>query len=205
MNEVFRPSPPRKTTRAAEGMERRAWSVAEIESMVRAGILADNERIELVGGEIVPMSPKGARHEWIKRQLLPFFLSVVPANLEVVPETTLHLDDNSFLEPDFCVFRKGLAPEAVTGPELLLAIEVADTSLIYDLGRKIGIYAAFGVREVWVINAKTLVTRVHRRLAAEGYAHVVDEPPSQMLTPALAPELAVRLADIGLVPANDED
>ena len=52
--------------------------------------------------------------------------------------------------------------------DVLLAIEIADTSLRYDLGRKIGTYAAYGIPEVWVVNALTLVTRVHKQLGAGG-------------------------------------
>jgi len=58
MNEHVRQLEP-VTTQAAEGMPRRAWTVAEVEAMVAAGIIAETERIELIGGEIVPMSPKG--------------------------------------------------------------------------------------------------------------------------------------------------
>ena len=191
------------TTQAAEGLPRRAWRVEQIEAMVKADIFLDGEHFELIGGEIVPMSPKGARHEWVKRQLNPFFQDFRPKHLEVAQETTLHLDDRAFLEPDFCVFRKGLKPDLLFAPEVLLAVEVADTSLNYDLGRKIGIYAAYGVREVWVVNALTLVTRIHRQLGANGYACIEDLPHTARVTPALVPELAVTLADLGLTPTTD--
>ena len=54
------------TTQAAEGLPRRPWTVAEIEAAVAAGIIDEDERFELLGGEVVPMSPKGARHELVK-------------------------------------------------------------------------------------------------------------------------------------------
>jgi Uma2 family endonuclease len=72
--------------------------------------------------------------------------------------------------------------------------------LVYDTGRKIGIYAAYGVREVWVINANTLITRIHRNLAPAGYSDTPDLPHTQRLVPTLAPELGVCLADLGLEP-----
>ena len=204
MNEQIRfPAPPR-TTQAAEGLPRRAWTVAEIEEMVKAGIIPENERFEMIGGEIVPMSPKGATHEWIKIKLNRVFQKIAPERLEIAPETTLYLDERSFVEPDFCVFASDPNPRRLNGSDILLAVEVADSSLAYDLGRKIGVYAAYGVREVWVINAKTLATRVHRRLGAEGYAHISDEAPTQKLTPVLAPELAICLVDIGLAPLTGE-
>jgi Uma2 family endonuclease len=86
----------------------------------------------------------------------------------------LRLDKDSFVEPDFCVFRRGLDLRLLDGEAVLLAVEVADTSLAYDLGRKIGINAAYGVPEVWVINATTLVTRVHRARAPSGYSEMTD-------------------------------
>jgi Uma2 family endonuclease len=200
MNEMLRPPSLPNTTQAAEGLPRRRWTVAEIEAMVRAGILDEDERFELIGGEVVPMAAKGARHEQVKIALNRFFQRAAPEHLEIAQETTLRLDADSFVEPDFCVFRRGLDLKSLNGEAVLLAVEVADTSLAYDTGRKIGIYAAYGVREVWVINANTLVTRIHRDLAPPGYADTPDLPHTQRLVPTLAPELAVCLADLGLEP-----
>jgi Uma2 family endonuclease len=69
MNEQLRRPDLTMTTQAAEGLMRRRWSVAEIEEMLRVGILAEDERFELIGGEVVPMSPKGMRHERVKGTL----------------------------------------------------------------------------------------------------------------------------------------
>ena len=189
------------TTQAAEGLPRRRWSVAEIEEMVAKDIIAEDERFELIGGEVVPMSPKGARHEMVKIALNRFFQRAAPEHLEIAPETTLRLDKDTFVEPDFCIFRRGLDLKALDGGAVLLAVEIADSSLAYDTGRKSMIYAAYGVREVWVINANTLVTRIHRRVSPSGYGYTADEAYGQRLEPGLAPELAVSLADLGLSPS----
>ncbi len=205
MNEhVAIASPVSKTTRAAEGLDRRCWSVAEIEAMVSAGILAEDERFELIGGEVVPTSPKGPYHEWIKIELNRFWQRAAPDHLQIAPETTLWLDEYTFVEPDFWVHARVAGPRKTTGADMLLAIEVADSSLAYDLGRKIGVYAAYGVPEVWVIDARTLVTRVHRALGAAGYAEIVNIPHDQPLVSILAPELAVTLREIGLEPAHEQ-
>jgi Uma2 family endonuclease len=187
------------TTQAAEGLPRRSWSVAEIEAMVAAGIIAQNERFELIGGEIVPMSPKGARHEMVKIDLNRHLQRTVGEELNVAPETTLRLNENSFVEPDFCVFPRSVMPGDMRGHDVLLAIEIADSSLAYDRGRKIGIYAAFGVAEVWVVNAKTLVTHVHASLGAEGYRSTSDVAPSQTVTAKRA-AISMNLAALGLTP-----
>ena len=200
MNEHLRPDRLPGTTQAAEGLPRRRWSVAEIEAMVARGVIAEDERFELIGGEVVPMSPKGARHELVKITLNRFFQRAAPDHLEIAQETALRLDKDTFVEPDFCVFPRGLDLKALNGGAVLLAVEVADSSLPYDTGRKSRIYAAYGVREAWVINANTLVTRVFRQVTSRGYKSGRNKAYGRRLLPEHAPELAVSLAELDLSP-----
>lgn len=86
------------------------------------------------------------------------------------------------------------------GHDVILAIEVADTSLAYDRGRKIGVYAAFGIPEVWIINANTLVTHVHRHLGAEGYRTVSDAAPIDEIAALREAAVTMCLAQLGLKP-----
>ena len=81
---------------------------------------------------------------------------------------------------------------------MLLAIEVAHSSLKFDTTTKAKLYAVLGVRDYWVVDAQTLTTRVHREPSGGGYASVVEVPPSETLVPLLAAPLAVRLADLDL-------
>lgn len=194
----FLPMP--ETTQAADGMPRRPWTVAEIEAMVRAGIIAEDERFELIGGEAVPMLPKGGRHEMVKVELNRHFQRTAPEHLSIAPETTLRLDDKSFLEPDFCVFPRSVFPGDLRGHHVLLAIEIADTSLFYDRGRKLGVYAAYGIPEVWVIEAGSLVTHVHRGLGAEGYRTAFDAGPQDDVAAARAEGVAFNFAALGVRP-----
>jgi Uma2 family endonuclease len=200
MNEHLRPDRLPGTTQAAEGLPRRRWSVAEIEAMVARGIIAEDERFELIGGEAVPMSPKGARHELVKIALNRFFQRAAPEHLEIAQETTLRLDKDTFVEPDFIVFPRRLDLKTLNGGAVLLAVEVADSSLAYDTGRKSRIYAAYGVREAWVINAGTLTTRAFRQVSRNGYRSARNKAYGRRLEPEHAPELAVSLADLGLSP-----
>lgn len=206
MNERFHPDPftePRTTT-AAEGMRRRLWTVSEIEAMVAAGILGEDERFELIGGEAVPMSPKGTWHENVKIEVNAHLQRIVPNDLRIAPETTLRLDDSAFLEPDFVVFPRAVPLERLRGHDVLLAIEIADTSLAYDIGRKIGIYAAYGLTEVWVIEARRLVTHVHRALGVAGYREVAEVPANGDLVSWRRPEIRLNLAALGLMPAEEK-
>jgi Uma2 family endonuclease len=206
MNERFQPDlvwP--ATTQAADGMPRRPWSVAEIEAMVAAGIIRESERFELIGGEVVPMSPKGARHEMVKIDLNEHLQRIKAPDLRVGPETTLRLDDHAFLEPDFCVFPRTIEPGAMRGYDVLLAIEIADTSLRYDLGRKLSTYAAYGIPEVWVIDANRLVTHVRRSLGAEGFREVFEAGPADTVTAVRAPSIRMCLAELGLHAAPEPE
>lgn len=82
--------------------------------------------------------------------------------------------------------------------DVLLLIEVADSSLSFDRGVKAGVCAALGVSEYWVINANTLSTRVHREPAAEGYTWTADVAADDVLQPVRLTALSLRLAELGL-------
>ena len=91
--------PSELTTTAAEGLPRRRFTVAELEQMTAAGILQEDERIELIGGEIVPMSPKGNHHEILKMALMLYWARVVSADVLFTTETTFRLSVDTYLEP----------------------------------------------------------------------------------------------------------
>ncbi len=185
-------------TQAADGMPRRRFTVAELEAMVAAGILGEDERIELIGGEVVPMSPKGNHHEILKGALNEYWVRRMPERFRLVPETTFRLTPDTYLEPDFIFFDKasgirGLKPETAH-----FVVEIADSSFAYDIGRKAALYAQFGIPELWVIHAVRLETRIHRQPSLTGYQSLLDLGGDQELVPAFAPELAVTLSQLEL-------
>jgi Uma2 family endonuclease len=190
--------PSELTTTAAEGLPRRRFTVAELEQMTAAGILQEDERIELIGGEIVPMSPKGNQHEMLKTVLNLYWAQRLPADLLFTTETTFRLSPDTYLEPDFVFYPKASGIKGLTAATARLVIEVADTSLGYDLGRKAGFYAGFGIAELWVIDAVRLQTRIHREPTPAGYRSTVDLPSDQRLIPQCASALGVTLAELEL-------
>ena len=199
MNFHVRQHPP-STTQAAEGLPRRAWTVADIERMVEVGIIDEHERIELIGGEIVPMSAKGAFHETVKKELNRFWAKRIPDDVDVIPETTFRTGERDFREPDFIFWPRALGIRGLTPAVALLVVEVSDSSLGYDLGRKAAYYASIGISDYWVIDARTLVTRLHRDPQGDQFKSVQDIPLDMLLAPLHLPALAVRLADLGLTP-----
>ena len=201
MNRPVAPPIQLPVTQAAEGLPRYAWTVARIEEATRLGLFLEDDRFELIGGEIVPLAPKSMDHEVLKAALNEAWCGRRQDNPRVIVETTLRLDERTFLEPDFCVFARSTRIAELCASNVLLVVELAD-DLPYDLGRKVAIYAAYGLREVWVIDARSLVTRVHRRLGASGYAEIGDFARTERIEPMLAPELGVRLANLGLKPTR---
>ncbi len=185
-------------TQAAEGLPRRRFTVAELEAMVAAGILDEDERIELIGGEVVPMSPKGSHHEIMKAALLEYWLERLPKHFRLVPETTFRLSPDTYLEPDFIFFDRVVGIRGLRADTAHFAVEIADSSYAYDIGPKAALYASFGVPELWVIHAVRLETRVHRRPSPQGYPDIADHGPGAELVPAFAPELAVTLSALDL-------
>jgi Uma2 family endonuclease len=198
MNEHLRPDCLPGTTQAAEGLPRRRWSVAEIEAMVARGIIDEDERFELIGGEVVPMSPKGRRHEVLRSKLAFYMTRQASDDLMVVAEAQFNLTDDSYVVPDILVHPAAVEVPDVRGLTALLVVEIADSSLDYDLLTKAPRYASHGVREYWVINAQTLVTAVHRQPSGAAYAQVERLEAHDRLVPDAVPQLAVTLRDLDL-------
>jgi Uma2 family endonuclease len=92
-----------QVTSAAEGLPRRRFTVAEVEAMVAAGVMEEDERVELIGGELVPMSPKGSQHEVLKTALLDRWYRLRPDDVSLTPETTFRLSEDTYLEPDVVI------------------------------------------------------------------------------------------------------
>src|SRR5262249_18366640 len=134
-------------TRAAEGLPRRAFTVEDIRRLVEVGVLAEDEMIELVEGEIVVMSAKGYAHDLIKNALAIAIARALPEGTTMGVEMTVQFSNNTILEPDVAVFKRSSLIESdanfshITNGGLLLAIEVAASSLSYDKGLKAELYA----------------------------------------------------------------
>jgi len=197
----FLDTPRTLTTQAAEGMPRRRFTVEELEAMVAAGILGEDELIELIeliGGEVVPMSPKGNSHEALKHALIYYWAKRMPDRLTFTTETTFRLTPDTHLEPVFVFFDPATGIRGLNPETALFVVEIADLSVAYDLGRKAALYATFGIAELWVVHAVRLETRIHWKPSPTGYQSMLDLPADQLLVPACSEELAVTLSKLHL-------
>ncbi len=197
MNEHVRPQ--RGTTQAAEGLPRLRWTIDDIDQMLEAGVLTEDDRVELIGGELVPMSPKGPLHEAIKLALTRWLRKSLPDELDYLTELGWRPDKVTYCEPDVLIFPARTSPSKVPPADVFLAIEIADTSERYDLGTKASVYAGLGVREYWVLVASSLTTIVHREPGTRGYGAIREVPATETLAPSLLPGVTLCVADLEIV------
>jgi len=111
-------------------------------------------------------------------------------------ETPIYLSANTFVEPDLVVYPRGIKLEEVKGSDILLAIEVALTSLDYDRGLEARLYARHGVNELWVIDAARRRTFVHSRPEGEAWRSIVERGPDDALTSVALQSFCVLLGSI---------
>lgn len=198
MNEYIRPDKDYRSTQAAEGVPRWRWTTAELVHLTDLGAFTAEDRFELIGGEIVPMSPVGRRHEVVADELDQYWGPLVTPDIWVTTERQFNLSDDTYCKPDIWIRPAAIKAPDTRGDTVLLIVEVAQTSLKFDTGTKAAVYATHGVREYWVINAETLETKVHRDPGPAGYRDTRAVPASDALIPLLVPQLVVRLSDLQL-------
>ncbi len=184
--------------------ERRRFTADEVLAMEEAGILDSEENVELLDGEIIIMAAKTPRHEDMRTAISMNWARRLPQDVDFGVEPAFYLSENWEPEPDILLFPNKLRISQVRGETALLVVEVAVTSLSSDLKIKAPMYAAHGVREYWVVDAKRLVTHVHLNPGPDGYGSVQDVPADQLIRPNLLPDLALRLADLGFEPLADQ-
>jgi Uma2 family endonuclease len=175
-------------TTAAEGFPRRAFTVDDIARMIDAGIISEDEKFELIEGEIVMAASKGFAHERIKAALNIAVVRALPDHLTMAVETTLRFTSTTMLEPDIAVFPKELfRKSSIRFAELdpgqaALVIEAAASSLACDKGLKARLYARHRVEEFWVVDANTGVTWVHTGPTGEQWSSIIERGPDEALT-----------------------
>jgi Uma2 family endonuclease len=185
----------RAITRAAEGFDRRAFTVSEVLRMQEAGIISEDENFELIEGEIVPMQAKSHIHELIKSALNYKLVRSLPDSLWLGVETTIYLNETTFVEPDLAIYPRGMILESVRGSDIVLAIEVAATSLAYDREFKASLYARHKFQEYWVVDAPNRLTYQFAGPRDESWRRREERGPDEILTHSALPDFSIRLSE----------
>ena len=175
------------------------FTVHDYHRMAEAGILGEDSRVELIRGRIVDMAPVGSAHIVAINRLNRLLIAAVADRGVVSVQNPVRLDDGSEPQPDVTVLRPGaddIGAPTPRAPDVLLLIEVADSSLCEDRGEKAALYAAGGVAEYWIVNLVDRVFEVHRGPGAEGYREVRSVAPGGEQDIAMLPGVRLAVAEV---------
>lgn len=174
----------------------RKFTVEEYARMGEAGIFRDGERVELIEGEIVPMSPQNRRHANRVARLTTLLVKLFGSTHEVRVQLPLTLGTHSEPEPDFALVPLALADAALRHPECAdLVLEIADSTLSLDRNEKASLYAKAGIPEYWILNLPHQRLEVRRQPQVDSeapygwsYASLTLVAPPQTCQPLFAPD-----------------
>ena len=167
--------------------------------LAEVGVLAEDSRVELIEGELIEMAPIGGPHMAVVNRLTRLLVLAVGDLGVVSVQNPVRLPPFSEPQPDLAILNShaGDAASAVPGAEdVLLIIEVADTTLIYDRTTKLNLYAKSGIAESWVVNLPSRCVEVYRAPTTDGYSNRSDFHLQDSLSPLALPSLRVRVAEI---------
>lgn len=180
-------------------VEKRRFNVHEYHRMAEVGILSEDDRVELIEGEILEMSPIGSRHAACVDRLNRLLNGFADLSAIVRVQSPILLDVNSEPEPDISLLRPSddfySGGHPTTG-DVLLLIEVADTSVERDLEVKLPLYARAGIPETWIVDLPAETIEVHSRPDSGEYRETVRVKRGETVTSRTIPGLEVAVDDI---------
>jgi Uma2 family endonuclease len=179
-------------------VRRRRFTVEEYYRMAEVGILTDRDRVELIEGEIVEMSPIGLRHALCVAELNSRLVRGVGDRAASWTPNPIRLFPDSEPEPDIVLIRGPLSRYSQhPGPaDVLLLIEVADTSYRFDRDVKLPLYARAGVPEVWIVDLTRDVVEVFRQPSASSYASTQRIERGGTVAPVAFPDVGLAVTEI---------
>ena len=178
---------------------RRPITVAEYHRMGEVGILGERDRVELIDGELVAISPIGSQHSGTVITLSHVLWSAVGTQALVSVQNPVRLDDFSEPEPDFAILRPRADNYRDAHPQpadVLLLIEIADTSLNYDRTVKRTLYARYAIPEFWIVDLTAGEVEICRQPQTRGYATVDRVGRGGVLEPELLPGVRIQASTL---------
>jgi len=176
------------------------FDVEQYQQMGKAGIFDPEAHIELIEGEIVTMTPIGLKHTVTINRTARFLYNNVQSNGIISIQNSIRLPNYSEPQPDIVILRPrddfyaGKFPQA---EDVLLLIEVADSSLQYDRITKLALYAEYGVLEYWIANLERDIIEIYRQPQNKSYLkQSLIDTAGIPFAPIAFPEMTMTLADI---------
>jgi len=176
---------------------RRLFDVSEYYRMAEAGIFHEDDRVELIEGEVVKMSPIGSRHAGCLKDVSALLHEQLGRKAVVGVQDPLRIDEKTEPQPDLTILKPGKYRQRHPVPaDVLLIVEIADSSEAYDRDVKVPLYSRSGIPEVWLVRLLADSIRVYRTPENGAYRDVRDVGRGQALSPALLPDVALSADDI---------
>ena len=180
-------------------VSRRLFTVEDYHEMAHSGILKEDDRVELLDGEIVEMSPIGSRHAACVKRLTKILERQLGDAAILSVQDPIHLGPRSEPQPDLALLkpRADFYAQAHPGPkDVLLIIEVAETLAESDRKLKLPLYAKAGIAEVWIWDLTSKQVEAYLQPAGKKYLVVETYNEKQALAPHLLPKLKVDLKEV---------
>jgi Uma2 family endonuclease len=178
---------------------RRKITVHEYHEMGKAGILHEDDRVELIEGELVAMAPIGTEHHGATDWLTQALVRAIGDRGIVRVQGSIRLDDRSEPQPDFCILRPRAdyyRKTVAMPPDVFFLVEIAHSSLRFDRSIKRPLYARAGVPEYWIVNLVDGEVEICRQPGKADYASVTVAGRGQVIEPALLPGVAIPVSDL---------
>jgi len=177
-----------------QAIKRHRFTVEEYHKMGEAGIFSEDDRVELIDGEVVEMTPIGWRHMWCVRRLIRLLASFAETSsgvrYEVDAQNPIALGEHGEPQPDLVLLRDPPVGRLPGPGEATLVVEVAGTSLAFDRDVKLPRYAEAGIAEAWLVDLNSETVEVHSGPGPGGYRRTTRFGRGDRVESAAAPDLA---------------
>ena len=183
---------------ATVDVRRRRFTVEEYYRMAETGILTERDRVELIGGEIIEMAPIGHRHALCVAELTNRLVRLLGERAFLWPQNPVRLLPDTEPQPDVTLLRGPSSRYATRPPDpadVVLLVEVADTSYRYDRTVKLPLYARAAIPEVWIVDLNRDVVEIFREVSPAGYASERRAERSDSVAPFALPDVVLAVAD----------
>lgn len=181
------------------GVKPRLITVSEYDRMIEAGIYTENDRIELLNGEIIEIMPKGTKHTSANSKIIRFFIKLFGDKLIVRSQDPIRLDDFSEPEPDVVLAiwdDKEYSENHPTPKDILLIMEISDTTLAYDREIKSQAYARNGIQQYLLLNLQNETLEEYREPSADGYGAKRTYRSGDVFNLVAFPEIEIKFEDL---------
>ena len=186
-------------SRPTTALEPYRFTIAQYFAIAEAGILKEGERVELIDGVIVTMSPMGNPHRATVNRLSRMMFGDVGTRAIVQVQCPITLDHRTMPEPDLALLRERAdfyESEDTYPDDVLLVVEVADSSVDYDRHEKLARYAMAGIPEVWITVLPERIIESHTQPVGGQYNNKRIYAPGDIISPGCFPDIALSVSEI---------